>query len=320
MLRYIIKRILIALLILFGISIVIFTLINLQPGNPYTYMMNPNISPELIKKKLQALGYYDPVYIKYFKWLKRAICMNLGYSIRYSKPVISIILGRLGNTVILMSASLILSTIIGISLGIIAAYKKYTVVDDLITLISFIGISIPSFFLSLILIKKFSYDYGILPSSGMYNVRISHEGITGIIDLGRHLILPSIVLTLLQTTAFIRYTRVSMIEVINKEYIRAAMAKGLSFKQAIVRHGLKNALIPIVTIFCLQIPGLFSGALMTETVFSWPGIGRLGYDAIQNRDYPLIMGILMITAILILLSNLVADILYVIIDKRVELE
>lgn len=318
--RYVLKRILTSIIVLFGISIVIFALVNLQPGNPYSHMINPNTSPDVMKAKLEQIGYYDPLYVKYFKWVSRALRFDLGYSIKYSESVSAVIGYRLKNTIILMSFSLFLSSVIGIILGIIAAYRKNTYVDDLITVISFIGVSIPSFFFSLLLIKKFSYDMSIFPSSGMYDVRSSLTGILKLMDLIKHLILPSIVLTFLQATAFIRYTRSAMIEIVDKEYIKCAMAKGMSFKKAVIKHGFKNSLISIITVFCLQIPALFSGALMTETVFVWPGIGRLGYEAVQNRDYPLIMGILMITAILILLSNLLADILYVVVDKRVELE
>ena len=307
-------------MVLFGISIVIFALVNLQPGNPYSHMMSPNTSPEVVKAKLQQIGYYDPLYIKYLKWISRALKLDLGYSIKYSDPVSTVIGYRLKNTVILMSFSLFLSSVLGIILGIIAAYRKNTYVDELITVISFIGVSIPSFFFSLLLIKKFSYDMSIFPSSGMYDVRRSLTGFPRVMDVVRHMILPSIVLTFLQATSFIRYTRSAMIEIVDKEYIKCAMAKGMSFKKAVVKHGFKNSLISIITVFCMQIPALFSGALMTETVFVWPGIGRLGYEAVQNRDYPLIMGILMITAILILLSNLLADVLYAVVDKRVELE
>lgn len=320
MTRYILKRLIIATIVLFCISIVIFALINLQPGNPYSYMMSPNTSPDLVKQRLTEIGYFDPIYVKYFKWIDRALHLDLGYSIKYSMPVLEVIGLRLKNTLILMSTSLILSVVVGILLGMFAAYKRNSMIDDVITVISYIGISIPAFFFSLLLIKKLSYDIPVFPASGMYDVRGDLYGLEKAVDVMKHLFLPSVVLTMLNATSFIRYTRSSMIEIVDREYIKAAMAKGMNFKTALVKHGLKNALIPIVTVFCLQLPALFSGALMTETVFVWPGIGRLGYEAVQNRDYPLIMGILMITSVLILLSNIVADILYALIDKRVELD
>lgn len=318
--NYIFKRLIIALFVLFGISIMIFALVNLQPGNPYLHMLSPNTPPELIEAKLGKIGYYDPFIIKYFKWLKRVIVFDLGYSIKFSQPVIKIIVNRMGNTILLMGISLAVSSVLGVIIGIISSYKRNSFIDDLITVISFIGVSIPAFFFALILIKVFSYDLSLLPSSGMYDVRHSYVGIEKILDIFKHIILPVFVLILVQIAAFIRYTRAAMIEILDKDYIKYAMSKGMSFKKAIFSHGLKNALIPITTVFFMQVPTLFSGALMTETVFVWPGIGRLGYDAVQNRDYPLIMGVLIITAIIILISNILADIFYMFIDKRVELE
>lgn len=318
MTKYIIKRFLILMGVLFFVSVIIFILINKQPGRPYLHMINPNTSADLVEKKLRQLGYYDPMHIKYMKWFLRVLRFDLGYSVKYSRPVIEVIGSRVFNTFVLMGTSLATSAALGVFLGIIAAVKKNTIIDDALTMLSFIGVSIPVFFISLLLIKRFSYDIPLLPSSGMYDVRHEFRGFAKTLDLAKHLVLPVITLTIFQATAFVRYTRAAMIEVLDNDYIKAAMAKGMSFKRVLIKHALKNALIPIVTIFCLQIPTLFSGALMTETVFVWPGIGRLSYDAVQNRDYPLIMGILMIGAIFILISNFLADILYVCIDRRIE--
>lgn len=318
--NYIVKRLIISLFVLFGISILIFALVNLQPGNPYLHMLSPNTPPELIEEKLRSIGYYDNFFIKYIKWMKRALVFDLGYSIKFSRPVIEIISSRIGNTILLMGLSLILSSVLGVAIGMISSLKRNTAVDDIITVVSFVGVSIPAFFFSLVLIKIFSYDLSILPSSGMYNVRYNYSGIEKILDMLLHLILPSAVLIMVHMASFIRYTRSAMIEILDKDYIKSAMAKGMSFRKAILKHGLKNALIPIITVFFIQVPTLFSGALMTETVFVWPGIGRLGYEAVQNRDYPLIMGILMITAVVILISNILADVFYILVDKRVELE
>lgn len=317
MIKYIIKRLLTAVIVLFGISIIIFTLIHLQPGNPYSTMIDPTVPPEVVKEMLDKIGYYDPIHIKYFKWISRALKGDLGYSIYYGKPVLDIIASRMLNTFILATFSLILSIVFGIGIGILSAIKKNTLFDKVFTTISFIGVSIPAFFFGLILIKIFAFDLQLLPVSGMKTLGSDYRGIQAIIDTLKYLILPGIVLGFLQSTAFMRYTRSSMIDVLDKDYIATARSKGLSLKKAIFRHGLKNAFIPIVTIICLQIPFLFSGALLTETVFVWPGIGRLSYEAVLNRDYSLIMGILMILSIIILLSNLIADILYAVIDPRI---
>ena len=318
--RYLLKRLTASLLLLFLLSIVIFALVNGQPGNPYSDMMSPNTSPELVESRLRQLGYYDPLILRYLKWLGRALRLDLGYSIKYSLPVKSVILRRAGNTLILMLPSLLISSFLGVGLGFLAALWRDSALDHLITVLSFVGVSVPVFFISLLLIRRFSYELSLFPSSGMYDVRHSYRGIRRGLDLLRHLVLPVTALSILQSTVFVRYTRSAMIEIADQEYIRAAMAKGMSFGRALFYHGLRNAMLPIATVFCMQLPALFSGALMTETVFSWPGIGSLAYDAAQNRDYPLIMGILTISAILILLSNLLADILYLRIDRRVELK
>ena len=318
MTKYIFKRILIAIGVLFGVSLIIFSLVHMQPGNPYTSMIDPTVPPEVIKEMLTKIGYYDPIHIKYIKWISRALRGDLGYSIQYGQPVLQVINSRIWNTVLLSSFALIISTILGIIIGIISAIKKNTLFDYVTTVFSFIGISIPAFFFGLLLIKIFAFDFPILPVSGMKTLGEDYTGIKNALDVLKHMILPGLVLALLQSAAFVRYTRSSMLEILDKDYIRTAKAKGLTKKKSILKHGVKNALIPLVTIICMQIPFIFSGALLTETIFVWPGIGRLNYDAVLNRDYPLIMGILMILSIIILLSNLLADILYAAIDPRIK--
>lgn len=318
MTKYIFKRILIAIGVLFGVSVIIFSLVHMQPGNPYTSMIDPTVPPEVIKEMLTKIGYYDPIHIKYIKWISRALRGDLGYSIQYGQPVLQVINSRIWNTVLLSSFALIISTVLGIIIGIISAIKKNTLFDYVTTVFSFIGISIPAFFFGLLLIKIFAFDFPILPVSGMKTLGEDYTGIKNALDVLKHMILPGLVLALLQSAAFVRYTRSSMLEVLDKDYIRTAKAKGLTKKKSILKHGVKNALIPLVTIICMQIPFIFSGALLTETIFVWPGIGRLNYDAVLNRDYPLIMGILMILSIIILLSNLLADILYAVIDPRIK--
>lgn len=318
MTKYIFKRILIAIGVLFGVSVIIFSLVHMQPGNPYTSMIDPTVPPEVIKEMLTKIGYYDPIHIKYIKWISRALRGDLGYSIQYGQPVLQVINSRIWNTVLLSSFALIISTILGIIIGIISAIKKNTLFDYVTTVFSFIGISIPAFFFGLLLIKIFAFDFPIFPVSGMKTLGEDYTGIKNALDVLKHMILPGLVLALLQSAAFVRYTRSSMLEILDKDYIRTAKAKGLTKKKSILKHGVKNALIPLVTIICMQIPFIFSGALLTETIFVWPGIGRLNYDAVLNRDYPLIMGILMILSIIILLSNLLADILYAAIDPRIK--
>ncbi|MBZ9624893.1 ABC transporter permease [Clostridium sp. FP2] len=320
MFKYIIRRLLIAIGVLFGVSIIIFALIHLQPGNPYSTMVDPRVSKEIMQEMLTKVGYYDPLPIKYIKWIARTLQGDLGYSIFYGAPVLDVINSRIWNTVLLSTFSLLLSMLVAIPCGVLSAIKKYSFFDYSCTIISFIGISIPAFFFGLLLIKWFAFDLKLLPVSGMKTIGESYGGLEKTIDILKHMILPGVVLAFLQMASFMKYTRASMLEVLNKEYMKTARGKGLSKNKTIWKHGFKNALIPIVTILCLQVPFLFSGALLTETIFVWPGIGRLNYEALLNRDYPLIMGILMIIAIIILLSNLLADVLYAIIDPRIKYE
>lgn len=290
----------------------------MQPGNPYLNMINPNVSPERFQEMMTKLGYYDPIYIKYLKWLGRVLQGDFGYSINYGISVVEVVTPRLINTLILSLFSFSLSIIIAITTGVISAVKKNTIVDNVLTVISLIGISIPAFFFGMILLKIFAIDLKVLPVSGMYSLNESYVGIEKFIDLIKHIILPGLVLALLQTSSLMRFTRSAMIEELKKEYIKTARGKGLSVKKTIWKHGFRNALLPIITILCMEIPSLFSGALLTETIFVWPGVGRLNYEALLNRDYPLIMGLLMFLSLIIIISNIVADILYAIIDPRIK--
>ncbi|TQQ84076.1 ABC transporter permease [Peptacetobacter hominis] len=316
--KFLLKRLGVALIVLFGVSVIVFTLIHLQPGNPYLNMIDPSMSPDVVEQKLRELGYYDPIYIQYMKWIGRAITGDFGYSTQFNAPVFSIILDALGNTILISVASFIVSSVLAIVIGIITAEKSGTWVDYLVTVLSFIGISIPTFFFALILIKIFGYDLAILPSSGMETLTESYTGIAYIFDVIKHMILPVTVLSLTQTATLIRYTRSSMLDALSQDYMRTAQAKGLTRKQAIWTHGLRNSLISIVTVLCLQLPTLVSGALITETVFVWPGIGTLNYNAIMNRDYMLIMGITMMIAVVIVIANILADVLYAVVDPRIK--
>ncbi|MEW8954996.1 ABC transporter permease [Clostridium sp.] len=315
--RRIVKRLIISLIVLFGISIIVFIFVHSQPGNPYIHMMNPNVSPEQTEEMLKNLGYYDSMPVKYIKWVLRAIKGDFGYSIQYKEPVLSVINKRIGNTLILSIVATFISILIAIPLGVLSAIKKNSAYDYIITIISFIGISIPSFFFGMLLIKWLAFDLRILPISGMKTPGENYEGVQAALDIGKHMIMPTIVLALMNTASLMRYTRSSMLDNISKDFIQTARAKGLREKKAMIKHGFRNSLIPIITILCMQIPTIFSGALITETIFVWPGIGRLNYEAVLNRDYPLIMGILMIMAVIILLSNILADILYYLVDPRV---
>lgn len=317
--KFLLKRIGVALIVLFGVSVTVFTLIHLQPGNPYMHMINPNLAPEVVEKMLREIGYYDPIPVQYFKWVGRALTGDFGYSTQYNAPAFGIIIEALGNTILISVASFVISSILAIVIGVVTASKSNTWVDYLVTILSFVGISIPTFFFGLILVKIFGYDLAILPSSGMESLYGGYTGIYRVLDVIKHMILPVSVLSLTQTATLIRYTRSSMVDALSQDYMRTAQAKGLTKNKAVWTQGLRNSMISIVTVLCMQLPSLVSGALITETVFVWPGIGTLNYNAIMNRDYMLVMGITMLIAVVIVFANILADILYVFVDPRIRL-
>jgi peptide/nickel transport system permease protein len=282
--------------------------------------MDPNLTKEMQKKMLDELGYNDPILVQYFKWLLRALQGNLGYSIQFKQPVLTVIASRLGNTVILSLCSMILSILIAIPCGVISATKQRTKTDYVVTVFAFMGLSIPSFFFGMLLIKIFSVDLGWLPISGMVSTGVTLKGWAAAFDIAKHMILPMIVLALINTASLMRYTRSDMIEILKTDYIRTARAKGVRRRSIIYQHALKNELLPLITVVTMQVPALLSGALLTETIFVWPGIGRLNFNAVMSRDYPLIMGIVMMVAVISLLTNLLADILYAVVDKRINFD
>lgn len=318
--KYVFKRLIQTIPVLIGISIIVFILVKLQPGDPFSSMMDPNLSKEMQEKMLEKLGYNDPIIVQYFKWLLRAMQGDLGYSIQFKQPVLSVISSRLGNTVILSLCSMIISILIAIPCGVISATKQRTKTDYIVTVFAFMGLSIPSFFFGMLLIKVFSVDLGWLPISGMISTGVKLSGWAYAFDIGKHMVLPMVVLALMNTASLMRYTRSDMIEILKTDYIRTARSKGVRKRNIIYQHALKNELLPLITVVTMQIPSLLSGALLTETIFVWPGIGRLNYNAVMSRDYPLIMGIVMMVAVISLLTNLLADILYSVVDKRVEFE
>jgi len=307
-------------LILICVSVIVFIFVNQAPGDPYTQRLDPSVSAEVREEMLTKLGYYDPLHVKFFKWAGAALEGDFGYSVKYKKPVWDVIMEHLPNTIMMGASALALSVCIAIPAGKLSATKRNSIFDYGATILSFIGISIPAFFFGLILIKFLAFDLKLFPISGMISVGKGLTGFAHVKDVLWHMVLPTIVLALLQTATLMRYTRSAMLEVLDQDYIRTARAKGLKESVVTNKHALKNALIPIITILSIQIPTIFSGAVLTETIFVWPGIGRLSYTAILDRDYPLIMALLLLTTVIILLCNLLADILYAIVDPRIRYE
>lgn len=312
--RYIIKRILTAIPVLIGITLIDY-LIMTMAGNPLEMMVGPRISQAAVDVRAIQLGLNQPFYIQYLVWLNQLIHGNLGYSITSYQSVASMIASHIGPTLLLMVSSLLLSYVIALPCGIYSAVRQYSKGDYAIVTTSFVASSIPSFFLALLLIYVFSLKLGWLPSNGMVTLGQAFD----VFDLLRHMVLPVLVLALSFAGSNIRYIRSAMLEILQSDYLRLAKAKGIGMRKVILKHGLKNALVPIISLIGTQIPLLFGGAVIVEQVFSWPGLGLMTMSAIIARDYPVIMGVCLLSAVVVLIGNLVTDILYAAIDPTIEL-
>ena len=291
---------------------------HLAPGDPTALFTDPNVDPVELARIRANWGLDKPVIVQYFYWLGNAVRGNFGTSYTSGQPVLTEVMTRLLATLLLMFSSFIITLVITIPLGVISAVKKGTWFDNLVTILSFAGMATPSFWLGLMLMLLFSVKLGWLPAVGMYSVG-AQDLFWGakLVDLIRHMILPLTTMTVLSLAGLSRYQRAAMLEVLSQDYIRTARAKGLPERIVIFKHALRNALLPIITILGLSLPGLFGGAFIIETIFAWPGMGRLGVMAIFQRNYPMIMGIVVLSAVLIMLGNLLADIGYALVDPRI---
>lgn len=319
---YFFKRFLELIPVFFLISIIIFVILNAMPGDPLLQMRMENPRAVNDPQKMAELRVYyhldDPIYIKYFDWLKNFITGDMGFSSQYKKPVVGLILGRLPNTLILTITAWVIGLGVALPIGIYSAVRKYSVFDYSTTVFAFIGISMPAFWFALMAIIIFGVFLQWLPISG-----IETYGITGFwnifADRVKHLVLPALVLGLVQVAYWVRYIRTSLLEVLDQDFIRTAYAKGGKEKRVIFKHALRNAMIPIITIITLDIPYFFGGSLIIETIFAWPGMGRLMYQAVLASDYNLAINCLMFITVITLFSNLMADILYVVVDPRIRM-
>jgi peptide/nickel transport system permease protein len=320
MYRWLVRRILISIPVLIGITVLSFVFVRLAPGDPVRMMVNPEYmaggAEEYIARRRAELGLDQPLPIQYVAWVSEVAQGNLGYSFFDRRPVGDILKERVWPTTELMGAALLLALVIGVPLGLMAAVKQYSVLDYASAVVSLATISTPSFFLGLAAIYIFSLKLNLLPTSGMFTAGAERSWQD---DL-HHLVLPAIILGLNLAGPFVRYARSSLLEVVRQDYLTTAHAKGLQSRLVIVRHALPNALIPLITVVALQIPALFAGAVVIEQIFSWPGMGQLALASITQRDYPVLMGFTMIIAVLVLLSNLLADMAYAIVDPRIRLQ
>ncbi|TAH75021.1 MAG: ABC transporter permease [Anaerolineaceae bacterium] len=313
MLKYIIKRILIAVPVLIGITILDYAIMSLA-GSPLEMMLGPKTTEAALEAKAIQLGLDKPFYVQYFVWIRNVLQGNLGYSIKSYQPVSQIISSHLGPTLLLMGTSMFVGLAVAIPIGIYSAIHRYTKRDYALVTVSFFGTSIPSFFLSLIFIYLFTVKLGWLPSSGIRTV----GGDGGLIDLIRHMIMPVLVLAISIAGSNTRYVRSAVLEILQKDYVRTAKSKGIGRFLTINKHALRNALIPIVTVIGMQIPYLFGGAVIVEQIYSWPGLGLITMNAIMSRDYPVIMGVALLTAVVVLMANLITDIIYALVDPTIQ--
>ena len=317
MLIYIGRRLLEMIPLMFGISVILFIVIQMAPGGPEGSLLETGrfIDPAVIEAYRARLGVDRPVHIQYVRWLSAVVTGDLGVSFSSTRQVSAMILERLPATLELMASSFVLAAIIAIGLGIFSAVKQYSLFDYFSTGVSFVGIAMPVFWFALILQLIFSVQLGWLPVAGTETV-----GDTSVGDHLRHLILPAVVLSFRNIAGWSRYLRASLLGVLRTDYIRTARAKGLPERAVVGVHGVRNALIPVLSIMALGFAGMFSGAVITETIFAWPGIGRMFVQAMFARDYPLLMGIMLMGSFMVIVFNLVADVLYGVLDPRIRYE
>lgn len=320
MLEYIARRLLFMIPLLLGITIITFVVVHLSPGGPADMLtgLSPKVSAEA-KARLHSLyGLDKPLHVQYWLWLSRIVRFDFGDSFKDGRLVIIKILERLPATLLLNVLSLLLIFFIALPIGVLSAVRQDSFFDKGMTIFVFLGFSVPAFWLALLLMLLFGVVLGWLPISGIHSVNFPYFSFWGKFwDIIKHLILPVFVSAFGGLAYLSRYSRTSMLEVLRQDYIRTARAKGLPENKVIYRHALRNALIPIVTLLGLSLPALIGGGFIFETIFAWPGMGRLGYQAIMARDYPVIMGVGIIAALLTLLGNLIADITYAFVDPRI---
>lgn len=318
---YILKRTLQAIPILLGASTLIFFLMHAAPGDPTSIYIRPDIDPIVIEQMRKNLGLDQPVHVQYVRWLSSFAQGDFGFSFSQKRPIIDIIKDTLPNTLLLSSVALVIIFAVGVLVGTIQAVRQYSWVDNVATVGAFFFYSMPSFWFGLMLILLLSYKFQLLPASQMTSVNFEFlPSGEQWIDRLKHLLMPALALGIGSAASVARYMRSGMLEQIRQDYVRTARAKGLSERVVIFKHAMRNALIPIITLLGLTLPFLVGGAVLIETIFAWPGMGRLIVTAIFQRDYPVVLAIAFVSSIMVILGSLIADILYSVVDPRVRVD
>ena len=313
---YLARRLLLLVPVLVGVSVVVFLVLHLSPGDPAEIMLGSQATQEDLARLRRELGLTEPLHVQYVHWVAHVARGDLGRSIWMKRPVLDEVLNRYKATLVLTASGLLLSTVGGIILGVASAVRPHSFLDRMSAVTSLFGASMPVFWLGIVLMVVFSLWLGWLPASGMW----APYGEGGLRDLLAHLVLPAVTLAAASLTIIARLTRSAMLEILSQDYIRTARAKGLVEQRVVFRHGLKNALIPIVTVVGVQAGYLLGGAVLTETVFAWPGVGLLMVQGILARDFPLVQGCVLVIALTFVLINLAVDLLYAWLDPRIQYE
>ena len=313
---YLARRLLLLLPVLLGVSVVVFLVLHLSPGDPAEIMLGSQATQEDLARLRRELGLTEPLHVQYVHWVAHVARGDLGRSIWMKRPVLDEVLNRYKATLVLTASGLLLSTVGGIILGVASAVRPHSFLDRMSAVTSLFGASMPVFWLGIVLMVVFSLWLGWLPASGMW----APYGEGGLRDLLAHLVLPAVTLAAASLTIIARLTRSTMLEILSQDYIRTARAKGLVEQRVVFRHGLKNALVPIVTVVGVQAGYLLGGAVLTETVFAWPGVGLLMVQGILARDFPLVQGCVLVIALTFVLINLAVDLLYAWLDPRIQYE
>jgi len=312
MTRYIVERLLWTVPVVIGVSVIVFLILHLTPGDPADVMLGPEATPEAIERLHRDLGLDRPLYTQYGLWIGRVARADLGFSYTIRAPVLDLVMAKFKNTLLLVVTGLAFSTILGMAAGMIAATHQNSWVDRAISATTLFGVSMPVFWLGIMLIMLFAVRLSWFPSAGM-----SSSGGGGVRDVLHHLVLPALTIAVASLGTVARFMRSAALEVMSQDYVRTARAKGLSEQRTHLVHTFKNALIPVITVVGMQIGYLLGGAVLTETVFSWPGLGRLMLDGILARDFPLVQGSVLLIALVFVLVNLAVDLLYAYVDPRI---
>ncbi|MGY4720782.1 ABC transporter permease [Naumannella cuiyingiana] len=317
MIGYLTRRLATMLALLFGVSVLVFWLFALMPGDHFSG--NRSLTPQRVAELRALYGLDQPVVVRYGIWLRNLFRGDLGYSLEYNRPVAEVLAPLLWNSFLVAFAAFVLTWLIALVTGVLAATRQYSWFDRLVTVALFASLSVPSFFLGLMMIKILAIDLQLFPAGGMLDTGSLTSGPARVVEIVHHLALPVAILTFLGAGSLTRYFRSGMLEVLRADFIRTARAKGLGERAVVFSHALRNALLPAITLLAFELPALFSGAIITEQIFNWPGVGRLQIESVQTRDYDVLMTLTMLLALLTVVGSFLADVLYAVADPRIRL-